>query len=540
MMQRGILLWVLACLLLCCFYFASGYVFIRQVGPQEDEVQFVASILRPYEDSAAIQIGPLRLPLMVDNYAGATKAIAYLALFSIWPPDVYSLRVPVLLVGTLTVFLYCLLFRRIAGYGFALAATALLVADPLFSIMSVLDFGIVVVQHLLTVVGFHLALSIRDTGNRWLILALGLVCGIGLWDKMTFLWLLVGFGLAAWIVFRPEIARFLNVRTFALLLAGILVGSAPLTWFWLEKPAVAAAGSGGLAWPPLASRLHMLRISMDGSALFPMLAAERPQAPVVSGATRVERTLIEASRLTGHQESHLLLAASLLALLLLAFARSHPLARWMFFCALAFVIGFLAMLPFAKGAAGSQHTMLLWPLPHMLVAGAVVILASRLPRPSLPVATALVILVAASEAFVTCEYYARIVAHGPRQYWSNAIHDLRAWLAERTPGRIYCVDWGIAGPLRTLGRGTLPLDFIAHLLENDAAAPEQQRGIGQLSASQANLFISYVDRGALGSRFPETLRRVAADQGYQEELVHIVADRYGRPVYRIVRFRTKS
>ncbi|MCX7009438.1 MAG: hypothetical protein NTY53_19715 [Kiritimatiellaeota bacterium] len=63
--------------------------------------------------------------------------------------------------------------------------------------------------------------------------------------------------------------------------------------------------------------------------------------------------------------------------------------KLMAFCVVAFVVGWLVMLPFAMGGNGSHHVILLWPLPQMLVASAVCALGGLIPRARAVIAWAL-------------------------------------------------------------------------------------------------------------------------------------------------------
>ena len=60
---------------------------------------------------------------------------------------------------------------------------------------------------------------------------------------------------------------------------------------------------------------------------------------------------------------------------------------------------------------------------------------------------------------VTNQYYAPIVTRGNVPNWSDAIESLRQKLAETPSGGILSLDWGIMRPLCVLGRGDLPLKF---------------------------------------------------------------------------------
>ena len=183
-----------AALLLCAIFFAIGYSFICQAGVQEDEAQFVTGILPPLVGRKFVEIGGELYTVMIATYAGALKALVYLGIFSIFPPDIWSLRIPTLVAGTATVFLFFVFFRMIMGTLGALLATAMLVLDPVFITLTVLDSGITTVQHFLMAAALPLFVQYHRTRRAAWLAAACFLCGLALWDKTTFIWVIAGWG----------------------------------------------------------------------------------------------------------------------------------------------------------------------------------------------------------------------------------------------------------------------------------------------------------------------------------------------------------
>jgi hypothetical protein len=124
---------------LCAVFFFCGQTFLRNIGPQMDETQFIGSVFAPIDDTAAIHVGGARIPVMIDAYAGSLKALLYTPLLRARKANTYNLRMPVLAAGTPTLFLYFLFFLMAMGRAAAVAGTAILALDPLFAITSTLD-----------------------------------------------------------------------------------------------------------------------------------------------------------------------------------------------------------------------------------------------------------------------------------------------------------------------------------------------------------------------------------------------------------------
>lgn len=526
---------VVMALALCAVFLLAGYQFIRNVGAQMDEVQFTGAIFPPLEDTAAIHIGGIRIPLMIDTYAGSLKAWLYLPVFKLLRPNVYSLRVPVLLLGAATLFVFFLFFRMAMGDAAAIGCTALLAVDPLFTIMTVLDSGIVVLQHLLAAGALLLFVQFHRTGRRWMLGGAAFLCGLALWDKATFLWVMCAFAGGAAAAFPRQLRASLKPSLVGLFGACLMAGAAPLIYYNLTSPGEMPQTAGGLAVPGLPHRLVMLGRTLDGSSLFELLINEQPPRAAVSINRKTERAAVAVSRWAGGPTRHWLLPAFVLSLLVLPFAWRTRVRRWMLFSAVGFAAGFAVTLPFAKAGA-SQHIILLWPLPQMLVVSAVLAVGDRIRRPAAVLAAATGVLVI-SGLLVTTTYYAEIVQKGTARYWSDAINPLRSELQRLSGASLICLDWGIMYPLRFLAGGKLPLSYEGAGLDDPPDSAERQAKVVYFLERSTNLYISFADRTGLPDQRLARLQAVASRSGFREETITTVADRFRRPVYRVSVFR---
>ena len=365
------------------------------------------------------------------------------------------------------------------------------------------------------------------TGRRALLGLACFLCGLALWDKATFIWILLGLGAGLLAVFPRELWPHLKPRRILLAGFSMALGASPLIFYTVTAPRdTTASGMGGFAAPGI-QKVRMLVRTLDGSSLLGFIT--RGSAEVDSpGRRRVERAAVRLSRAAGNPWKHALLYASLASLALLPwFWRQTVYRRAMLFSAVAFVVGWLAMLPFAMGAGGSHHIILLWPLPQMLVAAALCATAGRIPRFGNAVAVLAAGAIALSCLLVTNQYYAMIVRFGPPDYWTDAINPLYALVSGARAKAIHPVDWGIGGPLRTIGEGALPLKFTQEMAPDAVALQLRQPG---------GLFIFYKDRSWHPNQELQRVRDAAGRNGFREELVAEVADRHGRPVYRVVRY----
>jgi hypothetical protein len=524
-----------AAALLCGIFFALGNAFIRQIGVQEDEAQFVTGILPPLVGRKFIEIGGELYPIMLATYAGALKGLVYIGIFSIWPPDTLSLRMPMLVAGVVTVFLFFVFFRMTMGNLAALIATTLLVFDPIFVTFTVLDSGIVTVQHLLMAAALPLFVQYHRTQRRALLAAAGFLCGLALWDKTTFAWLIAGWGTGLAVVYWREIRTDLSLRRMGLVLVSVLVGALPLVYYTLSEWGTAAQGMGGLGAPSKHKAIILMK-TLDGSSPFGFLARDPDLATLRAPHTSIERASGWVAELAGYPWHHWLLWASVVSIVLIPFLKPGPERRMMLFSLIAFAIGWCAMLPFAMGGVGSHHVILLWPLPQMLVASAICALGGLVPRLRAVIALGLAGPVILSCALVTNECYLHLVMFGPPDHWTDAIYPLLGWVKKTRPASIYSLDWGIEGPLRCLGRGALPLRDVSTILSDPRWPADRREALRSMLAGPRSIFIYYVDRSRHANSNLERLRLLGREAGLREETLTLVQDRNRRPIYAVARF----
>jgi hypothetical protein len=150
---------------------------------------------------AAMQIGPWRLPLMVQDYIGALNVLLALPFLAIGGINVAALRSLPLLIAALTLLTTWRVAWRLGGRGAAMASALLLAVNPSFIFWS--RQGIFVTN--LTALIFMLSLL---TGLRWWagrrpadLWLTAFLWGLGIYVKLLFVWAigaLVIVAAAAW------------------------------------------------------------------------------------------------------------------------------------------------------------------------------------------------------------------------------------------------------------------------------------------------------------------------------------------------------
>src|SRR5262249_42610450 len=113
-----------------------AFAFIPQAGVQNDEALFASGIYQQLGIAQSVKIFGHRIPVMLMSYLGTLKSWLYAPIFRLWKPSASSLRVPVILAASATIWLFWSLLHRTASHRAAMAGAALLASDTLFLITS--------------------------------------------------------------------------------------------------------------------------------------------------------------------------------------------------------------------------------------------------------------------------------------------------------------------------------------------------------------------------------------------------------------------
>ena len=520
----------------CLLFFVTGSAFVSLLGIENDEALFANGIFKPYAVAYTFHLGRSRLPLMLMSYLGTLKSWIYRPIFQRFGPGVWAMRVPMLLAGAASVWLFYLLLRRVAGQRAALLGCGLLATDTLYLLTTCFDWGPVALQHLLIVSGMLLLLGFYQHGShRWLAWGCFLL-GLAMWDKALAAWMIGGIGLALILVFPKQIVRVTTLRRVAISVLFFALGALPLIVYNIEKPLATFRGNASWDTSDLAGKGHLLAITADGSALFGWLNHEgwqthNPHLP--HGALQSASARISA--LAGHPRHSLLLYAFGLALLLAPLARG-PALRAILFALLAMAIAWTQMAVTAHAGGSVHHAILLWPLPQMVIAISFAAASRRLRRAGIPALGVVLAVLMVSGLLVTNEYRVVIVRNGGNPNWTDAIFRLADYMKGVSPSNVFCVDWGIMDSMRLLSRGKLPLRVGTDLITKPALDTAGREFLARTISGPGHVFINHTKDFEFFPGVNDKLVKYAADAGYRRQVMAVIPDSFGRPVYQVYRF----
>ncbi len=526
----------LAALAACLLFFATGCTFVAHLGLQNDEALFANGIFKPYAVIYSFQLGRSRLPIMLMSYLGTLKSWIYRPIFQLFGTGVSAMRVPMLIAGAASVWIFYLLLRRVAGFRAALFGCGLLAADSLYLLTTCFDWGPVALQHLLLASGMLLLVRFYQERSQSSLAWGCFLLGLAMWDKALAAWMIGGIGLALVIVFPRQIVRVVTARRVAISLVAFALGALPLILYNIHSPMATFRSNTSWDTSDLAGKGRLLAATADGHALFGWLTLEDWQTKAPHPPAGVlEAASAGISALAGRPRHSLLLYAFGLALLLTPLARG-PALRAILFGLIAMVVAWAQMAVTANAGGSVHHAILIWPLPQMVIAISFAAASRRLRAAGIPALAAVLAVLMASGLLVTNEYHYLMLRNGGSQNWTDAIFGLSDYMKGVSASNVFCVDWGIMDSMRLLSRGRLPLRVGTDPISKPALNDVDREFLAKAVTGPGHVFINHTKDFEFFTGVNDKLVRYAADAGYRREIMAVLPDSNGRPVYEVYRF----
>jgi 4-amino-4-deoxy-L-arabinose transferase-like glycosyltransferase len=217
----------------------------------------------------SLTVAGIFLPVMQVEYAGTLKAYLLAFTFGLFGSSVKTLRLTVILVGLLGLIFFVLLAKDIFDKRTALVSISLLSTDPSLILYCRQDWGPVAIAFALRMISLFCFFGwIR--GGKAFDLICGFACiGLGVYDKVNFLWFVVGTAATASLVAILERKR-PSIRKGPATASGIavLVTSAPVWIFniWCHWPILRAGSMYGIFSQSVPERLAILKETLQGTA----------------------------------------------------------------------------------------------------------------------------------------------------------------------------------------------------------------------------------------------------------------------------------
>ena len=433
--------------------------------------------------------------MMIVSYAGALKALLMKVAFALCPPTVATVRGSALLLGMGTLCFTLVFLRRYYSSTVAVAATLLLATDPSFIHTIRIDWGPVALMQFLKMAGFALISGWLVSGRLALWIAGMFTFGLALWDKATFVWILLPLALCVLALFPRETLQRFSYRVAAIGVIAFLVGSLPFWMFNLNKEGQTASENWNFEYRP--DKLSTARGTLDGSVVLWLIVRddfEEAQPPEDIALPQFASAL----KMLGQARSTLSWPLMVVSLLLLPITLLTRHRRAVLF-PLALSLGiYLLMFPFRAGGGGSHHVVMIYPFPLLFVAASLAATAEKFKlRQVFPLVIAAALL---SNLSLNARYLAGYAHTGGAGNFTDAVYDLIPYMSDRPQLTYHLLDWGISNTLAFLGE---PYDirwedFSGQYMGTEPPAPRNQH----MSRVLADTKSRFVVRGSDRTVFP--------------------------------------
>ncbi len=535
----------------CVLFFLVGCAFIPLAGFQTDEVMFASGIHDPGSIPYSVKAFDKKLPLMLMPYMGALKTWLYAPILAVCRPSAYSVRIPVLLVGSITIWLLFLFMRRTVGDWAAVIGTALLATDPNFLLTTCFDWGPVALQHFFLVAGVLLLLTGGRVQSPSRLALAFFLFGLGIWDKVVFAWPLIALVVAFTIVFPRSAASAFNRRRVTLAARWFCLGCLPLLIYNIARPLSTLCTK---VWVPgsLLSQFRFLRLTFEGNLLFGWLTFMDAGPHPVMAHGMLRDACAWLSTAFRHSQHTLLWPAFLTALLItpilwftqrraLPESAALPAHKCLLVAIIAMILFWALMVYPYNGAGGLQHTILLWPLPQFIIGTAFAGISCRFRRLAALAVNMVVAVLLLVNLLVINEYYEELATKGPAVQWTDASYPLADTLDRLTPRHVVLTDWGLLNTIRLLDRGKLDLVDLSSLLNNRRPFSAGDETILRYWLSQAGtIFVGHTAGDEILPGVNANLAALTRDTKYEKELLDVAYDRNGRAILEVFGFRRSS
>ena len=126
--------------------------------------------------------------------------------------------------------------------------------------------------------------------------------------------------------------------------------------------------------------------------------------------------------------------------------------------------------------------------------------------------------------------------NGGSPNWTDAIFRLADYMKGVSPSNVFCVDWGIMDSMRLLSRGKLPLRVGTDPITKPALDTADREFLARTIAGSGHIFINHSKDFEFFTGVNDKLVKYAAEAGYRREVMAVIPDSHGRPVYEVYRF----
>jgi hypothetical protein len=172
----------------------------------------------------------------------------------------------------------------------------------------------------------------------------------------------------------------------------------------------------------------------------------------------------------------------------------------------------------------------------MIIAISFAAASRRLHAAGIGVLALVGVVLMVSGLLVTNEYRVLIVRNGGSPNWTDAIFRLADYIKGVPADNVFCMDWGMMDSLRLLSTGKLPLRVGTDPINKSSLDDADRQYLARTIGDPGQVFINHTRNFEFFPGVNDKLVEYAARAGYRREVMAVIADSHGRPVYEVYRF----
>lgn len=395
-----------------------------------------------------------RIPLMILYYVGPLKTYVLAVWFYLFGSSVFDLRLFGLLCGGLYLLITYVFVKTNFDKKIALLSIVILLMDPSFLFSRIFDWGPVAIQDLIKLIllfiGFKLVKSSELKTSLSFIF--GVFCALLLWDKLNGWWWIVGL-MIVFIYFGFNRVERIKKLIFPCSV-GFILGFIPFIAYWYKRPWFYSESVKSFSYfeqYALLNKNNELLYSLLKNYLSDFTAKIQTLVSVVQGQAIPDAILVNRVDIVG-VFGVLFFGAFFYLILRFHKIQSNIIAIYIMSVALILII---LISPHANAI---HHWIMLYPLPHIIVAYMLVEITRRFKV----VGSVLVGLLLIVSSFSYILYAFSLSSKEVKVYWNgyssrNIVNNLNNGFSDR---RIYALDWGISLPVGYLSNGEIAVKDI--------------------------------------------------------------------------------
>ena len=399
-------------------------------------------------DHYNVTLGGRPFPFFVQTYLGALKSWMLIPPFRFFGSTTAVLRGSNVFWALIGLLFLMLAARRWLGPGAAILTGVLLASDPTFFFISVLDWGVAIPSFVCRSACLYFAICWSLRRKFWDAFLVGLFAGLGLFNKADFAIFLIGAGLAAAICYWKELLDRVRQEPSAIVFAafGFALSGGPMLLKVPRMLALTLSAQHPNATTEFGVKLQTLLSMYDGSHFYRLMNAGGVFERMYDGASGPKHLL------------GVVLIIGCLAFAGIASAKKVQQPRAISFLIIGAILTTLGVfaLPYAVRI---HHAVLVYPLPHLIVAAVMVALwktrfTGKKFDTILPAVIAIVLVDLSARGIHGIAKTEQLIGEtGGRGRWSESLDQFCREVRTRSDLRIISLDWGFNEQLLFLTDG---------------------------------------------------------------------------------------